>query len=140
MKVEKKILLEKNFEYQSRLLKQESKKDNHNLSIYNSEKMNLGNFLTPNPNDYFLVQVSGESMIDENIYDGDILIVNKNEAPINGKIVIASLNGEMAVKKYYVNSEGIYLVSANKKYLPIKIADYIEFVIQGVVKHVIKRL
>ncbi len=102
--------------------------------------LDLNTFLTPSPKEYFLVKVSGESMINEGIYDGDILIVNKNEFPKDGKVVIAALNGEMAVKTYR-NIEGtVYLFSANEKFLPIEIKPFWEFEIQGVVKHVIHKL
>ena len=102
--------------------------------------LDLNSFLVPNPKSCFLVRVSGESMIDANIDHGDLLVVDSSELPANGKIVIASLNGEMAVKYFQQNSEGTYLVSANKKFLPIKISELFEFSIQGVVKHVIKDL
>lgn len=104
------------------------------------EVMDLNNYLAPRSENYFLVQVNGESMIDENIFDGDILVVDKTEIPSDGKIVIAALNGEMAVKKYRVIEGIVYLYSANKRFLPIKIDEYMEFEIQGAVKHVIHSL
>lgn len=102
--------------------------------------LNLNEYLAPNPQRIFLVQVNGESMIDEMIFDGDILVVDKDEAVRDGKIVIASLNGELTVKFYRHIANEIFLVSANKKFLPIKIESYLEFEIQGVVKHVIRKL
>jgi DNA polymerase V len=137
MKIKKQILLEKKFDYQSRIIPSFNKETQDSTKNFS---LNLGKFLVPDPEECYLVQVSGESMIDENIHDGDILVVNKSEQPQNGKIVIASLNGEMAVKTFKETEEGVFLISANKKFLPIKIADYIEFKIQGVVKHVIKKM
>lgn len=106
----------------------------------NENTLDLNELLTCQSKDIFLVKVSGESMIDENIFDGDLLIVEKNEIPTNGKIVIAALNGEMAVKTYKLIDNHVYLISANKKFLPIEIKDYMEFQIQGVVKHVIHKV
>jgi DNA polymerase V len=102
--------------------------------------MDLNRHLAPEPDETFLVRVSGESMIDRNIYHGDILVVNRRETPADGKIVVAALNGEMAVKTYRVIDGEVYLYSANKKFLPIKIYPFMEFQVQGVVKHVIHRV
>ncbi len=100
--------------------------------------LDLNAYLAPIPENIYLVRVSGESMIDANILDGDILVVDRKEKPRNGQIVIASLNGEMAVKYYKTENNNVYLVSANKKFTPIKISELFEFQIQGVVKHVIR--
>jgi DNA polymerase V len=100
-------------------------------------KLDLNSYLAPFPGETYLVKVSGESMINEGIYDGDILVVNKKDRPVDGKVVIASLNGEMAVKTYRDIGGVIYLFSANDKFLPIEIKPFWEFEIQGVVKHVI---
>ncbi len=102
--------------------------------------LDINSIIAPRPGDTFLVKVSGESMINENIYDGDILVVNGKEEPKPGQIIISSLNGEMTVKKYAVIDDVIYLVSANEKFLPIKILDLYDFKIQGVVKHVIRKV
>jgi DNA polymerase V len=102
------------------------------------KSLDLNAYLAPDPENIFLVRVSGESMIDANIYDGDILVVDKAAKPGNGKIVIASLNGEMAVKYFRIIDGEAYLISANKKFTPIKINELFRFEIQGVVKHVIR--
>jgi len=115
-----------------------------NIMSGQSEELNklldLNAYLAPFPEDVFLVRVSGESMIDANIFDGDILVVDSKEPPKKGKIVIASLNGEMAVKFYEIIDGETYLISANKKFLPMKISELFEFRIQGVVKHVIRNM
>ena len=77
-------------------------------------------------------------MIDENIDDGDVLVVDYSETAYENKIVIASLNGEMAVKKYQIIDGKPYLISANKQFLPVEIKPSWNFEIQGVVKYVIK--
>ena len=102
--------------------------------------LDINKYLAPNPEEIFLVKVSGDSMVDAGILDGDILVVDRNEKPVNGKIVIAELNGEMAVKYLRKNKEGVFLISANMNYQPIKIFEFYEFEIQGVVKHVIRDL
>lgn len=100
-------------------------------------RLDLNNMLAPVPDNVFLVRVNGESMIDVNIYDGDILIVDKKNTPRDGSIVIAALNGEMAVKKYRIIEGKVYLYSANNRFYPIEILPDWNFSIQGVVRHVI---
>jgi DNA polymerase V len=72
------------------------------LRLIKKAFLDLNLHLAPNPKDIYLVRVNGESMIDEKIYHGDVLIVNKNEKPKDGKVVIAALNGEMAVKNFQI--------------------------------------
>jgi DNA polymerase V len=106
-----------------------------------SEKaLDLNEFLAPKPKNIFLVRVNGESMIEENIFDGDILVVDSSQKPRDGLVVIAALNGEMAVKTYRIIDDKVYLFAANKKFLPIEIGSFMHFEIQGVVKHVIHNL
>ncbi len=103
-------------------------------------KIDLKAYLTPNPKNTYLVRVVGDSMIEEGIDAGDILVVDSSEEPKNGKVVIAAVNGELAVKTLRVIDGAIYLFSANKNFLPIEIKPFWRFEIQGVVKHVIKDL
>lgn len=108
-----------------------------------TEKINsldLVQMLIPKRGNYFMVQVAGESMKDENIYNGDILIVEKSNTPKDGDIVVAALNGEMLVKKYRVINGRVYLFSANNKFLPIEIYPDWNFEIQGIVRHCIHNM
>jgi SOS-response transcriptional repressor LexA len=108
--------------------------------IANNKPFDLIDFLAPHPTGIYLVQVSGDSMIDESIFDGDFLVVDSNQQPRNGSIVIASLNGELTVKTYRLIKDKMYLFSANSKYPPIEINLFTDFQIQGVVRHVIRNL
>lgn len=91
-------------------------------------------------NEYFIVRVNGESMIDSGISDGDKLIVHASSSPKNGEIVIAQLNSEMLVKRFEIINEKVYLISANQKFLPIEVFPDEQFSIMGVVKFVIHDL
>jgi DNA polymerase V len=133
MKVRKLVELKSNFSFEAPILFASGV----NEKFHSSQMFDLNSVLAPKPNDTYLVRVSGESMINEGIFDGDILVVNKSEQPKDGKVVIAALNGEMAVKTYRIIEEKIYLFSANEKFLPIEILPFWQFDIQGVVKHVI---
>ena len=104
------------------------------------DTLDLNELLVPKPKGTYLVKVNGESMIDANIFEGDVLLVDGKTEPKDGDIVVAALDGEMAVKKYRIEDCKIFLHSANKKFQPIEIKPLMEFQIQGVVKYVIHTL
>ena len=139
MKVKKVVEVKSHYSFEAPILSAGKKDKGSKLEQFHGT-LELNEYLVPNPKYTFLVRVSGESMIDESIYDGDILVVDRKEKPRDGKIVIASLNGEMAVKTFRDINGKIYLYSANKKFLPIEISGFMEFRIQGVVKHVIHNM
>jgi len=85
----------------------------------------------------YVLQVKGESMIDEGIMDGDFVIVERNPSPRNGDVVVALLNNSHAtLKKFYRENNRIKLQPANKKMKPIFARDPL---IQGVVRAVIRK-
>lgn len=128
------------FEFQSDLIDASTQPKVHKNNKKSKSGLDLSRMLAPHPENNYLVRVTGESMIGKNIFDGDILVVDRKEKPTNGKVVIAALNGELTVKTYVEKDGEILLVSANNKFLTRKIEDYIEFQIQGVVKYVIHDL
>jgi DNA polymerase V len=113
---------------------------NKNLVEKAEDNLDLHNMLAPRPERVYMVHVSGRSMINENIHDGDVLIVDRLQQPKEGDIVIASLNGELLVKTYRKVDGKVYLFSANEKFLPIEIFPFWNFEIQGVVKHIIRHV
>lgn len=68
---------------------------------------------------HFALEVTGESMVDSGIYDGDIVIVRKQDQAEDGDIVIALLDDEATVKKLRKNSIKAYLEASNSKYKAI---------------------
>lgn len=88
--------------------------------------------------DSFMIKVAGDSMIGAGISDGDTLVVSKCSIPINGKIIIAEINGKIAVKRLIIKANKTLLVSDNIKYSPIEILNTDEFKIWGTVSMVIK--
>jgi len=134
MKVKNIVELKANFSFEAPIVSAEKLKG---VKKSNDKLIDLNSFLAPIAKEFFLVRVTGESMINENIFSGDLLVVKRKEEPKDGKIVIAALNGEMAVKIYRVLEDGVYLFSANEKFLPIEIKPFWNFEIQGVVKHII---
>lgn len=102
--------------------------------------LDLNRYLLRRPESTFFVRVRGESMIDRGIFDGDILVVDKSLTPQQDNVVVAGIDGEMAVKTLKIIDGQPYLYSANKQYLPIEIKPYMQFEIFGVVEFVIHRL
>lgn len=64
--------------------------------------------------DCYALRVRGDSMIDDNIQDGDIIVVEKRASAENGQSVVAMINGEqVTLKKFYIEKNGIRLQPAN---------------------------
>lgn len=85
----------------------------------------------------FFVRVQGDSMQDEQIRSGDILVVDRSITATHGKIVIAIIDGEFTVKTLCIDSSGVYLEPANTSYKRQKIDPESDFRIWGVVTYVI---
>ena len=78
----------------------------------------------------FALRVEGDSMMEANIHDGDYVIIREQETAENGDIVVALINGEATLKKFYREGDGYRLEPANKNMEPIHVQSG-EFVIQG---------
>ena len=76
-------------------------------------------------------------MIGAGINSGDIIIVDRSIESTHNKIIVAELNGEFAVKRYQKINDKIFLVSENPEYKAIEITQNMNFVVWGVVLHVI---
>jgi len=88
----------------------------------------------------FALRVRGDSMIDENIQDGDIIIVASQKIAENGQVVVALIDGNYAtVKKFYREPDFIRLEPANPQFKPIFIKTPERIQIQGVVKGLIRK-
>ena len=88
----------------------------------------------------FALRVRGESMVDENIQDGDIIIVASQRTAENGQMVVALIDGNYAtVKRFYREPDFIRLEPANPQFKPIFIKTPERIQIQGVVKGLIRK-
>jgi len=95
----------------------------------------LNSVLSGKSKNYLLCKVSGDSMLGEGIYENDMLIVERNTRA-NNKIIVASVNNELFVKRYIKDSTGEWLHSANDEYAPFKIRKDVDFRIIGLVKYI----
>ena len=103
-------------------------------------ELDLNELLIKKPAATFFLRVAGHSMIKAGIHHGDILIVDRSLSPAHGKVVIASVNGEMTVKRLYRTEKKVLLVAENDAYPPIEITQEMELHIWGVVTSVIHAL
>ncbi|TSC67985.1 MAG: Modification methylase HpaI [Parcubacteria group bacterium Gr01-1014_72] len=108
-------------------------------AIQNKETIAVPQSKLPFPNDnYYALRVSGDSMADENINDGDIVLVKEQKTAENGQKVVALLdNSEVTLKTFYREKNRIRLQPANKNYAPIVVQNK-DIAIQGVVYDVVK--
>ena len=104
---------------------------------YLENKLDLNEHLVKHPAATFIVKASGSSMIDADIYSGDLLIVDRILPPRNNNIVIASIFGDLTVKKIKKKDKLFFLVSANEDYPSIEVKEEMECFIWGVVTYII---
>lgn len=98
--------------------------------------MNIGLELAKNADDYFLLEVSGKSMIDAGIFEGDLVVVNIKKQPRDGDIVVALVDNANTLKRFVKKDGKVYLKAENKDYKDIH--PETELTVQGVVVALIR--
>ena len=90
----------------------------------------------------FLARVSGNSLQEAGICDGDIVIIDKSLEAKNGDFVVAFIDGEFTLKEFrFDEAENCaWLIPHNKAYEPIKVTQENDFLIWGVLTYTIKQL
>lgn len=83
------------------------------------------------PFEHFALKVSGDSMVDIGIIDGDFVVIRKQTDAQNSDIVVAMVNNEATIKRLFKKKNKIELHAENKKYKPIIIEPGIDFRIVG---------
>ena len=101
------------------------------------DTLSLDELLIQNPSATFLLRVSGDSMSGAGILPGDMVIVDKGQAPKSGDIVIAEVDGQWTKKYLRKRGESVTLIPANPNYKPIKPIN--ELKIAGVVTAVVRK-
>lgn len=91
-------------------------------AIENTEDfLEIGPGLVGRNEDLFALQVDGDSMIEDGIFDGDYIFVRKQQTASNGEIVAAMVDGEATVKRFYREEGRVRLQPANESMDPIYI-------------------
>lgn len=107
---------------------------------YIEDSLDLNEYLVSHPASTYFVRVDGESMINSGIYPDDILIVDRSLEATHNRVVIAFLDGELTVKRLKIKNGKYLLVPDNQAYPPIKIEEWMDMTIWGVVTYVIHKL
>jgi SOS-response transcriptional repressor LexA len=99
--------------------------------------MSLDQYLITNKEATYLLQVKGDSMMDAGLLPGDLVIVERTNAPRVGNIVIAEVDGEWTMKFLRKRGNQLYLAPAHKNYRPIVPQDALKVV--AVIKAVVRK-
>ena len=107
---------------------------------YMERGIDLNEQLVRNKPATFFMKVSSNCMINAGIYDGDIVIVDRSIKPINGKIVIAVIDGDMLIRRYEKTMNSLKLIPETPKLSAIDVSEFSDFKIWGVVTCVIRNV
>jgi SOS regulatory protein LexA len=106
--------------------------------------LSLEQYIVRNPQKSYVLRVSGDSMIDAGICDGDFVIVEKNPSsdnggagPCDGDIVVAEIDGDFTLKYFHKRTDVVFLRAANSKYPDLYPRENLQ--IAGIVVSVIRR-
>ena len=81
------------------------------------EQISVPNYLVNSKDEHFTLEVTGDSMIDAGIYDGDIVVIRKTDVAVSGDIVVALIDqNEVTLKRFRSFKNSIALEPANKNY------------------------
>ena len=107
---------------------------------YKQERISLDKELIKNQEATFFARVSGESMINAGLEDGDLIVIDRSIEPTNNKIAVCFIDGEFTVKRLKVDDDCIYLMPENSKYKSIKVTGDNQLIIWGIVTYVVKKV
>ena len=106
-------------------------------SDYLEGEIDLNRYLIKNPPATFIVKSQGNSMLQAGIHSNDLLIVDRSIKPKNNSIVIASIDGELIVKRIKISGKKSLLTSDDEKFGNLKINNESDIFIWGTVTKVI---
>ena len=108
---------------------------------YAGERIDIVRELSRHPDTTFYAMVSGESMRDAGLRNGDIIVIDKSLTPKNGDIIVAAIDGEFTIKEFRMDSSGqcAWLIPHNETYQPIRVTEEDNFSVWGVVTHCIHK-
>ena len=108
-------------------------------AVEDTETLDLAD-LVPSGRDVYALRVTGNSMIEDSIREGDVVLVERRSTAHNGETVVAVLpEGDATLKRYYREADGIRLQPANATMEPIRVPSDVDLEIRGVVIGVVRR-
>jgi repressor LexA len=88
--------------------------------------------------EHFALRVRGDSMVEDGIHDGDMIIVREQARADNGQTVVALIDGEATVKRFYQRGRNVELRPANARLQPLKL-DARKVTVRGVVVGLLRK-
>jgi DNA polymerase V len=99
------------------------------------EALDLNKLLIKRPTATYFLRVKGDSMIGAGIHEQDLLIVDRSIKPVHNDVVIASVLGDLTVKRLHTERGTVRLVPDNPGFDPIEITPEMDLRIWGVVTY-----
>lgn len=106
---------------------------------YMEQGIDLNRELIRHPSSTFYGRVVGDSMVDADINEGDLLVIDKSITPQNGDLAVCFVNGEFTLKYIETDGKRCFLCPANSKYPKIEVQADAQFEVWGVVTYTIKK-
>lgn len=107
---------------------------------YFESEIDLNKELIRNPDAAFVIKVNGDSMTDDGIESGNIIIVDRSLEAKNRSIAVCCINNEFTLKRLEILKGKVRLLAANPLFEAIEIHEGDELIIWGIATHVIKEL
>ena len=103
-----------------------------------AESLDLNSELVRHPSATFYGRVTGDSMIEEGICEGDLIIIDRSLEPSDGDLAVCSVDGEFTLKRIHFEKDKVWLIPSNETFDPILITPDCRFEVWGVVTYTIK--
>lgn len=107
---------------------------------YLERPLDLADLLVSDPAATYAVRVSGDSMVGDGIFEGDIAVVDKGLEASHNDIVIARINNAFTIKRLVQEGSFLALLPSNPRYQPILITQETDFEVWGVVRGIVRVL
>lgn len=102
--------------------------------------IDLNKHLVKHPSATFYGRVKGDSLKNAGIGTDDLLIIDKSIGLQDGKIAVCYIDGEFTAKRIKITKNEVWLIPENSDYEPIKVTEDNDFLVWGIVTHVIKKV
>lgn len=89
--------------------------------------------------DHYVLMVRGESMIEDGVHDGDLVVVQRTQAAADGEMVVALVSGEVTLKRIYRDNPATVRLQPSNPAVPVILAPAAEVEIQGLVVGLLRR-
>ena len=106
---------------------------------YLNESIDLNREIVKHPASTFYGRVEGESMIEEGIEPGDLLVIDRSIEPDDGDLTVCCVDGEFTLKRIRLERNRVWLQPSNEAFDPILVTPDNRFEIWGVVTYTIKQ-